>query len=240
MEARMSQFPLATPAAAAEAHLFLALDRRCLRLDEPSGRSAPLLGHSLLSLVNRDVLDFVRAHDAHRVRQALDAVCGGLAARLVRGPHSAAVGPDAFQALASARLCRRVCPDIGGRVRAHLRTAARGCELFDIDVYAGSVAAADCAVPTLGEAYIVCRIAPSDAPSASGSSALEPAAKRHCGALDLLVAATDGGAAYTPVTPPSESPLTTESPPLASPLSGSPQLGPLPPLSTMLRLLGPI
>ncbi|KAJ1718774.1 hypothetical protein LPJ61_006477 [Coemansia biformis] len=250
-----------SPGPAPAAYLFLAPGLLCLRLKE-TRRDRALLGHSLLSLVNRSVGDFVSEHDWPRVRQALEAARQGLAARLSHAPLPA--DPSGFQTQPLDRLIQSACAGACESVRAHLRTASGSYSLFDIDIYAGTVPGS-AAEPALDEAYLICHITPFDVlgslpalprvayPQPVGGLLHEiqmPTAKLHkChhatrmappdpSALYLLAAVTDGVAAYTTGAPSpalSTPALSTPSPLLtASPVCP----GALPSLSAMLRAIG--
>ncbi|KAJ1797533.1 hypothetical protein LPJ59_003080 [Coemansia sp. RSA 2399] len=176
----------------ATSYLFLTPSLLCLRLEELARTSSnTLLGHSLLSLINRNVMDFVSEHDKHSVFSAFETIRNGLSSRLAQSPsrvysHTVlghpppAVDPNTFQALPVDRLLQRVCADVSGNLRAHLRTAAGCYDLFDIHIYVGAVskplplAAATKGVAglTLDEVYFVCRITKFDALSAAASSPL--------------------------------------------------------------------
>ncbi|KAJ2660235.1 hypothetical protein IWW48_003067 [Coemansia sp. RSA 1200] len=170
-------------------YLFLTPSLLCLRLEELSRASGhTLLGFSLLSLINRNVMDFVSEHDKHSVFGAFELIRHKLSSRLAQSPsrvysHAVlghpppAVDPNTFQALPVDRLLQRVCADVSGNVRAHLRTAAGCYDLFDIHVYVGAVsrppsasAARGAAGLTLDEVYFVCRITKFDALSAASAS----------------------------------------------------------------------
>ncbi|KAJ1965042.1 hypothetical protein GGI12_001024 [Dipsacomyces acuminosporus] len=175
-------------------YLFLTPSLLCLRLEEPAcssnsskGSRTALLGHSLLSLINRSLLDFVSECDRPQVQAMLDAMKHKLSTRLVRttsrvyshailGQPPRAVDPNTFQAFSVDRLLQRVCADISGNVRAHLRTASGGYDLFDMHIYVGAVSssagpfdrhAESPSVATSGlaqdEVYFVCRITKFDA-----------------------------------------------------------------------------
>ncbi|KAJ2681257.1 hypothetical protein GGH99_005306 [Coemansia sp. RSA 1285] len=170
-------------------YLFLTPSLLCLRLEELSRASGnTLLGFSLLSLINRNVMDFVSEHDKHSVLGAFELIRHKLSSRLAQSPsrvysHAVlghpppAVDPNTFQALPVDRLLQRVCADVSGNVRAHLRTAAGCYDLFDIHVYVGAVsrppsasAARGAVCLTLDEVYFVCRITKFDALNAASAS----------------------------------------------------------------------
>ncbi|KAI8321651.1 hypothetical protein GQ54DRAFT_304599 [Martensiomyces pterosporus] len=178
---------------ASTSYLFLTPSLLCLRLEEltsstgNSASSRALLGHSLLSLINRSLVDFVSEHDQPRVQAVLDSMKHRLSTRLVRttsrvyshailGQPPRAVDPNTFQALPIDRLLQRVCADISGDARAHLRTATGCYDLFDLHLYVGAVSSsagpfdrqpASASVATTGlaqdEVYFVCRITKFDA-----------------------------------------------------------------------------
>ncbi|KAJ2808433.1 hypothetical protein H4R21_000022 [Coemansia helicoidea] len=226
------------------AFLFLTSDLRCLRIEEPGGARA-LLGHSLVSVVNRSVSDFVCDHDWPRLQLALEAA--RLAPRGCLAPRP--IDPSAFQDLPLARLIHPVPATSGdSAVRAHLRTQSGSYRLFDICVYADTT-------PELGQAYVVCCITPLDvldslpAPlHGAWTPTAVPPAKRHCAslptatpspdALYLLATVTAGDTACTAgvsaPAPPTPA-LSTPSPSLAA---FTPRLTPLPSLSAMLKAIG--
>ncbi|KAJ2717109.1 hypothetical protein H4R19_000194 [Coemansia spiralis] len=216
------------------AFLFLSADLRCLRIDEPHGAPA-LLGHSLLGMVNRSAQDFVSEHDWPRVMQALDD-----ARPLQRGgPVYPPIEPGAFQDLPLDRLLQPAhAGGGGGTTRAHLRIRSGSYSLFDICVYSGTT-------PALGQAYLVCCITPFDA--LDGLPA-PPPAKRHCAAppavasgldaLYLLAAVTDSDAACADHAQSPHLPTPAHSTPSPSLVASTPRLGPLPPLSAMLKAIG--
>ncbi|KAJ2764304.1 hypothetical protein IWQ56_004537 [Coemansia nantahalensis] len=187
MEAHLFQFSLSTVPETSvgsairaslppAAFLFLTSDLRCLRIEEPGGARA-LLGHSLVSVVNRSVSDFVCDHDWPRLQLALEAA--RLAPRRCLAPPP--IDPGAFQDLPLARLIHPVPATSGdSTVRAHLRTQSGSYRLFDICVYAGTT-------PELGQAYVVCCITPFDL---AGSTARRlDADSRAAGQAPLCVAA---------------------------------------------------
>ncbi|KAJ2887383.1 hypothetical protein FB639_001359 [Coemansia asiatica] len=257
------------------AHLFLTPGLLCLRLEEPSaGRE--LLGHSLLSLINRNLSDFVSPHDRQTVLAAFETLRAQLASRLEQRPSEyarsvlghppRAVDPNTFQALPLSRLLQRVCADISGNVRAHLRTASGAFDLFDIHVFVGAVSSPPLATAgvVLDEAYFVCRITRFDAlrgfPSPpmllparnAASDGLPPAKRRNLeslrqststDALYLLAEATDvrgGSVCDEQLTAVSSKQSTVFSSPRLSP-SPSTALSPrqmmLPSLADMLKSL---
>ncbi|KAJ2585478.1 hypothetical protein H4R99_008701, partial [Coemansia sp. RSA 1722] len=257
------------------AHLFLTPGQLCLRLEEPSAGRA-LLGHSLLSLINRNMADFVSPHDRSAVLAVFETLRAQLANRLEQTPSEysrsvlghppRAVDPNTFQALPLSRLLQRVCADISGNVRAHLRTSTGTYDLFDIHVFVGAVSSPPLAAAgvVLDEAYFVCRITRFDAlrgfpnpppvlaAKRSATAAVPQAKKRRCiepgrssasDALYLLAEVTDGRAAsvcdeqLTAVS--SKQSTVFSSPQLsASPSSASsPRQIMLPSLADMLRTL---
>ncbi|KAJ2724727.1 hypothetical protein GGI07_001780 [Coemansia sp. Benny D115] len=155
------------------AHLFLTPGLRCLRLEETPGRA--LLGHSLLSLINRSLADFVSPHDRAQLLSVFEGLQATLSHRLAARPSAyapsvlghppRAVDPNTFQALPLARLLQRVCADVHATARAHLRTASGAYALFDIDIAVGAVATPPRATAgaVLDETYFVCRITRFDA-----------------------------------------------------------------------------
>ncbi|KAI9504492.1 hypothetical protein GGI25_005462 [Coemansia spiralis] len=177
-------------------YLFLTPSLLCLRLEEllcSRTNSRLLLGHSLLSLINRNVMDFVSEHDMHSVLSVFESIRQQLSAQLAQSPSQVyshavlghpppAVDPNTFQALPIDRLLQRVCADVCGNVRAHMRTAAGCYDLFDIHVYVGAVSKPPLAVPsassiaglTIDEVYFVCRITKFDALSAATASYSSP------------------------------------------------------------------
>ncbi|KAJ1664758.1 hypothetical protein IW140_002966 [Coemansia sp. RSA 1813] len=182
--------PAPAPSTPTTSYLFLTPALLCLRLEELSrtGGNA-LLGYSLLSLINRNVMDFMSEHDKHSVFNTFETIRQKLSSRLAQSPsrvysHAVlghpppAVDPNTFQALPVDRLLQRVCADVSGNVRAHMRTAAGCYDLFDIHIYVGAVskppsltaATKGVAGLTLDEVYFVCRIAKFDALSAVASS----------------------------------------------------------------------
>ncbi|KAJ2554336.1 hypothetical protein EV175_002624 [Coemansia sp. RSA 1933] len=202
-------------------YLFLTPALLCLRLEElgraNSNSGDALLGHSLLSLINRSVMDFVSEHDKHSVFNAFEVIRKQLASRLAQSPsrvysHAVlghpppAVDPNTFQTLPVDRLLQRVCADVSGNVRAHLRTAAGCYSLFDLHIYVGAVskppslttAAKGVAALTLDEVYFVCRITKFDAlsaaamssPLASSAAAFPRFASQHQHQQPMLCGAT--------------------------------------------------
>ncbi|KAJ2136937.1 hypothetical protein IW136_003713 [Coemansia sp. RSA 678] len=168
---------------AAASYLFLTPALLCLRLEEIS--SSPLLGYSLLSLINRSALDFVSDCDRSRVVHMFETIKMQISSRLAKPPSRAyshailgcappAVDPNTFQAVPVDRLLQRVCSGIGGDVRAHLRTVSGGFDLFDIHVYVGAVPRSPAAELAYDEAYLVCRITKYDALSCTPSPGLVP------------------------------------------------------------------
>ncbi|KAJ2609187.1 hypothetical protein H4S08_004158 [Coemansia sp. RSA 1365] len=170
-------------AAGCTSYLFLTPGLLCLRLEEICRAGAgALLGHSLLSLINRSAMDFVSELDRPRVLQIFETIRQRLSARLAHGPSRAyahavlghpppPVDPNTFQAVPVDRLLQRVCADICGDMRAHLQTANGSYDLFDIHVFVGAVpkpsyvAATSAAAAELvfDEVYFVCRITKFDA-----------------------------------------------------------------------------
>ncbi|KAJ2485341.1 hypothetical protein IWW37_005969 [Coemansia sp. RSA 2050] len=264
MQTHMFQFSLPTnawrlpdcAAPVATSHLFLTPDLRCLRLEESSGRL--LLGYSLLSLINRSVLDFVSDCDHHTVLAAFAAVRKQLSMRL--GPaheHAlaqppSAIDPNAFQTQPVDRLLQRAPVDAYSDVRAHLRTASGTHCLFNIHIYA-----ATCAALAMADIYYVCRITRLDTscptpPMLPGCPVPEPMAdlghpyqrkyasppRRAPDALYMLAAVTDTDSQSTPSLASSwSSKMSTVS---SSPtLSASvPRSTALPSLSELLKSLG--
>ncbi|KAJ2794753.1 hypothetical protein H4R20_006123 [Coemansia guatemalensis] len=188
--------PLHTSDAAAgcTSYLFLTPGLLCLRLEEICRAGAgALLGHSLLSLINRSAMDFVSELDRARVLRIFESIRQRLSARLAHGPSRAyahavlghpppPVDPNTFQAVPVDRLLQRVCADICGDMRAHLQTAGGGYDLFDIHVFVGAVpkppsaAAASTAAAELvfDEVYFVCRITKFDAFAATQAAPRQP------------------------------------------------------------------
>ncbi|PIA18612.1 hypothetical protein COEREDRAFT_79642 [Coemansia reversa NRRL 1564] len=181
-------------AAGCTSYLFLTPGLLCLRLEEICRAGAgALLGHSLLSLINRSAMDFVSELDRPRVLQIFEAIRQRLSARLAHGPSRAyahavlghpppPVDPNTFQAVPVDRLLQRVCADICGDMRAHLQTAGGNYDLFDIHVFVGAVpkppyvAATSAAAAELvfDEVYFVCRITKFDAFTAAQANPHQP------------------------------------------------------------------
>ncbi|KAJ1935322.1 hypothetical protein EC988_008521, partial [Linderina pennispora] len=90
-------------------YLFLTPSLLCLRLEElaSAGVSRALLGHSLLSLINRSIIDFISPHDVPQVQGAFASMKQRLLSRLGQPArsytpmlgHSRTVDPNTFQAL---------------------------------------------------------------------------------------------------------------------------------------------
>ncbi|KAJ1841886.1 hypothetical protein LPJ70_004048 [Coemansia sp. RSA 2708] len=169
-------------------YLFLTPALLCLRLEEmcPAGASA-LLGHSLLSLINRSALDFVSGCDQARTMAVFESIKQRISERLAQPPSQTyshavlgsappAVDPNTFQAVPVDRLLQRVCADICGDARVHLRTAAGCYDLFDMHVYVGAVPRSSAAATELAldEVYLVCRITKFSALSYTLSPSLAP------------------------------------------------------------------
>ncbi|KAJ2817483.1 hypothetical protein IWW50_006155, partial [Coemansia erecta] len=179
--------PAVSEKAARTSYLFLTPGLHCLRLEEISSTGSGLLGHSLLSLINRSALDFVSSHDRSRVVQMFESIKQRISSQLATPPSRAyshailgcappAVDPNTFQAVPVDRLLQRVCADICADVRAHLRTATGCYDLFDIHVYVGAVPrpAAATTELALDEVYLVCRITKFDALGCASSPVLTP------------------------------------------------------------------
>ncbi|KAI7825929.1 hypothetical protein BX661DRAFT_184414 [Kickxella alabastrina] len=264
---------ISLPPAACTAHLFLTPGLLCLRLEEPAAERA-MLGHSLLSLINRSMVDFISPHDRPAVLAVFESLRAQLSQRLVAqrsvyassvlGNPPRAVDPNTFQALPLPRLLQRVCSDITGSVRAHLRTASGAHDLFDIHVFVGAVSSPPLATAgvVLDEAYFVCRITRFDALrdmlavpltlSPRGTSKRElaeedvwpskrrlvgPAAQQNtsCDALYMLAEVTDSGASDEQSTVFSSPQLSASSPSLRATVSSRHTM--LPSLADMLRSL---
>ncbi|KAJ1929958.1 hypothetical protein FBU59_006999, partial [Linderina macrospora] len=165
------QSPIDEPTNSSTSYLFLTPSLLCLRLEElaTAGVSRALLGHSLLSLINRSIIDFISPHDVPQVQGAFASMKQRLMSRLGQPTrtytpmlgHSRSVDPNTFQALPVDRLLQRVCGDVSANVRAHLRTATGCYDLFDIHVFVGAVGSP--AQLSLDDVYFVCRISKFDA-----------------------------------------------------------------------------
>ncbi|KAJ1751480.1 hypothetical protein LPJ79_002058 [Coemansia sp. RSA 1821] len=194
--------PPSVPAADRQcSYLFLTPALLCLRLEEIcSGNSRALLGHSLLSLINRSALDFVSDCDQARVARAF-ALLGQKAAEQLPGSPSRvyshavlsgtppAVDPNTFQTIPVDRLLQRVCPDVCADVRAHLRTAGGGFGLFDMHLYVGAVPTGS--EPRLDDIYFVSRITKFDALDCSPTSAPRIVLPRAFGDISIRPAASE-------------------------------------------------
>ncbi|KAJ1723142.1 hypothetical protein LPJ53_002506 [Coemansia erecta] len=234
-------------------YLFLTPGLLCLRLEEQQQRrGGGLLGHSLLSLINRSLADFVSPHDLPHVLAAFSALRSQLAARLAPAPSyphcssqpSGAVDPNTFQRLPLARLLRPATPAIATALRAHLRTAQGPHQLFDIAVSVGAVGAVGGSSDSgnsgsLDQAYFVCRISRFDALSGLPSAPCLPVAKRRRvgeDALLMLAEATDGSGRSAGTPEPGMSPGVSEASSLSPPLMPLRHTV-LPSLADMLRSL---
>lgn len=148
MEHHMFQFPSKDTSS----YLFVTPHFHCLRLEEPQ----VLLDYGLLSLVNRNILDFVDTRDHRLVAETLDGLKRQVSERLTNQPMGGVVDPSVFQQLPLDHLLRqRVFSDIAANISVHLRTSRGEIKYLDLHISLGSMKGNWIGMDDI---YFICRI----------------------------------------------------------------------------------